>query len=91
MCATVISNRNRDNSSCVEDRDFLHNTSDLMLHRASFYKELSKAFRHLLGTEARYLKLSQLSFYCINFFMTMAECLYDTGIKIAAFFRQNFT
>lgn len=65
MCATVTSNRKRDNSSCVEDRDFLHNVSDLMLHRASFYEELSKAFRHLLGTEARYLKLSQLSLFYI--------------------------
>lgn len=36
------------NSTCMEDRGFLHNISDLMLHRARLYEEQSKAFRHLL-------------------------------------------
>lgn len=48
MCTTVTSSRNRDNSTCMEDRDLLHNILDLMLHRARLYEELSKAFRHLL-------------------------------------------
>lgn len=51
MCATVTSSRNTDNSTCMEDRDFLHNISDLMLHGARIYEELSKAFKHLLKPE----------------------------------------
>jgi len=47
-CVIVTSSRNTVNSACVEDRDFLHNISDLMLHRARLYEELSRAFRHLL-------------------------------------------
>lgn len=48
MCATVTSSRNTDNFTCLKDRDFLHNISDLMLSGTREYEALSKPVRYLL-------------------------------------------
>lgn len=62
MCATVTSSKNTGNSPHVDDRDFLHSISGLMLHKARLYEKQSKAFRPLLE-----LKQDVESYLYINY------------------------